>query len=581
MLNGAIALGVLGIPVASYLYRTQYHENPATLRYLESHYKKVTALHAQQIPISVLRTVEEVESFFQRLLATSGVRVCSLDAEWKPNQIKGESPHPVAILQVATPTEVGIVQLLPLDHMPPSLQEFLKDPTFLKVGVGIFQDARKLYRDHKLTLRGTVEIGGIAQKVDPDHRGGNGLKSLVYYFAQLTLPKNKQIQLSDWSVSTLSADQIFYATADAWGGLLLFESLLRLAFLTSGRCIDYWWQETQHNEWIQQWLQHNLDQKAPQKKSHPTDGGAEQGKKDREAYRAKKHADTSFNEEACRKSPLYDGCQMIAPDGSHISYCNKDKVQWYLEKELADLIPDTDPMVIRLKFFPSGATGSEAVGFRASETMTAAPDTVNRCVICGMRDSYQRYLVVPRCYRQHFPPNAKFHCSHDIVLLCPSCHFRCSAEANKFKENEIAKRYQVPVAGKGSRFADDPVGRRVAWAARDIKQKRETMSAEELADRESIIREYFQISEEDMTEDHISKAAGIHYRQPNPNYIPHGEAVVQQMDNDPVKLQHFTFLWRKFFEETLQPKYLPPYWDLNHEWEEQHGSGQRITPYYS
>lgn len=32
--------------------------------------------------------------------------------------------------------------------------------------------------------------------------------------------------------------------------------------------------------------------------------------------------------------------------------------------------------------------------------------------------------MIPGCYRRHFPEALKSHRSHDIVLLCLSCHER-------------------------------------------------------------------------------------------------------------------------------------------------------------
>merc|ERR1712137_952287 len=114
------------------------------------------------------------------------------------------------------------------------------------------------------------------------------------------------------------------------------------------------------------------------------------------------------------------------------------------DKGIADLVPGSDPAVIKLKFFPSGKTGTEAF---ASEGQVIDHDSANRCVICGNTESYQKFYVVPRCYRQYFPPTEKFHCSHDIVLLCPSCHYHASSKTEEFKQNVIIPRYGIPIKG--------------------------------------------------------------------------------------------------------------------------------------
>jgi len=44
--------------------------------------------------------------------------------------------------------------------------------------------------------------------------------------------------------------------------------------------------------------------------------------------------------------------------------------------------------------------------------------TENQCVVCGEKDNYVKYNVVPHFYRTFFPAKLKTHWSHDCLLLC-------------------------------------------------------------------------------------------------------------------------------------------------------------------
>ena len=46
-------------------------------------------------------------------------------------------------------------------------------------------------------------------------------------------------------------------------------------------------------------------------------------------------------------------CSPQAPDGTLLCTCSEKKVQWYLERELADLVAE-EPITARLKFEPRG-----------------------------------------------------------------------------------------------------------------------------------------------------------------------------------------------------------------------------------
>uniref|UniRef100_A0A0G4I5E9 3'-5' exonuclease domain-containing protein n=1 Tax=Chromera velia CCMP2878 TaxID=1169474 RepID=A0A0G4I5E9_9ALVE len=191
----------------------------------------------------------------------------------------------------------------------------------------------------------------------------------------------------------------------------------------------------------------------------------------------------SFCKRFAAKKQVYENCELLAPDGTLLSHCDSKKVQWYLDKGLADLETEK-PLRIRLRFEPtgrsacrqrerelSGGTGSaagageilgeeaphrgrgnglvptgEAVGEEEEkeESETADRQQIqqdlyyvspkeNRCVVCGSRQHFLRFHVVPSCYRTHFPAEFKSHGSHDVLLLCVPCHERANAAFHRLR----------------------------------------------------------------------------------------------------------------------------------------------------
>eukprot|EP00899_Mesostigma_viride_P006270 jgi/Mesvir1/15644/Mv03249-RA.1 len=138
---------------------------------------------------------------------------------------------------------------------------------------------------------------------------------------------------------------------------------------------------------------------------------------------------------SCKK-PVYSNCRILAPDGSVLCHCDKKKVDWYLSRDLAQLV-SSDPPTIQLTFEPKAMPADAKEDFYTQSK-------VNQCVGCGEQGHYLRYRVIPCCYRQHFPVKFKSHRSHDIVLLCIDCHEVAMKGAERLKR-AIAEEFGVPL----------------------------------------------------------------------------------------------------------------------------------------
>ncbi|XP_054794895.1 protein RRP6-like 3 isoform X1 [Prosopis cineraria] len=136
------------------------------------------------------------------------------------------------------------------------------------------------------------------------------------------------------------------------------------------------------------------------------------------------------------KSPVYHNCRIYANDGRLLCYCDRRKLEWYLNRDLGKLIDD-DPPAIMLLFEPKGRPEDEDNDFYIQSKK-------NICVGCGEGNHYLRYRIIPSCYRIHFPEHLKSHRSHDIVLLCVDCHEVAHAAAEKYKR-KIAAEFGIPL----------------------------------------------------------------------------------------------------------------------------------------
>lgn len=136
------------------------------------------------------------------------------------------------------------------------------------------------------------------------------------------------------------------------------------------------------------------------------------------------------------KAPVYHNCRIYANDGRLLCYCDRRKLEWYMNRGLAKLMEE-DPPAIMLLFEPKGRPEDEGNDFYIQTKK-------NICVGCGEGNHYLRYRIIPSCYRVHFPEHLKSHRSHDIVLLCVDCHEVAHAAAERYKR-QIATEFGIPL----------------------------------------------------------------------------------------------------------------------------------------
>lgn len=399
---------------------------------------------------------------------------------------------------------------------------------------------------------------------------GLSLKSLAETVLNFPLDKSLLLRCSNWDAETLTEDQVIYAARDAQISVALFLHLLGYPFSRNSPG-----EKNDHSSWrkVLEKCQGVVDipfrskgmsrlgeevngeatesQQKPKHKKSKMDGmvpGNHQGRDPRKHKR--KPLGVGYS---ARKSPLYDNCFLHAPDGQPLCTCDRRKAQWYLDKGIGELVSE-EPFVVKLRFEPAGRPESPGDYYLMVKE--------NLCVVCGKRDSYIRKNVIPHEYRKHFPIEMKDHNSHDVLLLCTSCHAISNYYDNHLKQ-QLAKEFQAPIGSEeGLRLLEDPERRQVRSGARALLNA-ESLPAHRKEELLQALREFY--NTDTVTEEMLQEAASLETRISNENYVPHGLKVVQYHSQGGLRsLMQLESRWRQHFLDSMQPKHLPQQWSVDH-----------------
>lgn len=131
-------------------------------------------------PQIVTQWISDVESFNRDRLHEL---IVGLDVEWRPS-FNRYVTNPVATLQLCVDLRCLIVQLKYTPTVPQSLVDFLANPSYTFVGVGIDQDLEKLQEDYEFGFNTrTVDLRELAaahyDRKDLKNAGVKTLANLV------------------------------------------------------------------------------------------------------------------------------------------------------------------------------------------------------------------------------------------------------------------------------------------------------------------------------------------------------------------------------------------------------------------
>ncbi|KAK7110101.1 exonuclease 3'-5' domain-containing protein 2-like [Littorina saxatilis] len=493
---------------------------------------------AQQWEMCAPRLFQDVEK----------TKVLGIDCEWVLKQ-------PVALLQIATHSHYCVlVRLCFMDQtdFPQSLKTLLADKSILKVGVGVNDDALKLKRDYGLQVNGCVDLRDVLHRV----RGiftceKTGLQGLAKGVLGIHISKDFRVRCGNWGARHLNQAQVDYAAMDAVVGVDVFMNLVlakvtgvdpRLdpdkaaavslaTILTMSRSVCQGIVDTGNF-----YKPHSNVNKGVQRK-----GG-------------QANADRKQNGDAysVRKRPLWDNCELLAPDGQLLCTCDTRKAAWYITKGLGVKVSE-EPLMVKLNFEPSGRPKSERNYYLQQKE--------NLCVVCGNTENYARKFVVPQEYRKYFPNLLKQHTSHDVLLMCPPCH-RHSSDHDGTLRLLLAQECHAPLnSGENSSVYQDHDLQQVKSAGRALKFNRDKIPEARVQQLEKVLFDFYGVPE--ITDDLVDMAAVLDIKQENDDYIIHAKKVVEHSAENGGLLE-FQATWRRHFVNTMQPKFLPAFWSVDY-----------------
>lgn len=177
--------------------------------------------------IKYLREFHDVAETFDSLLnevthIEEDVPV-SFDLEWSFDYKSG--PYPTAVMQVCLDlNQCFIVQMSDLKKIPASLSAFLNHPKTILHGVNIKNDLRKLARDFTCfdgdkLIEKCLDLGDFYNKVFNSKEKWS-LDRLAAQTLKHRVDKSRQIRMSNWNRSPLTANQLLYASIDVYVSLL-------------------------------------------------------------------------------------------------------------------------------------------------------------------------------------------------------------------------------------------------------------------------------------------------------------------------------------------------------------------------
>jgi len=248
-----------------------------------------------------------------------------------------------------------------------------------------------------------------------------------------------------------------------------------------------------------------------------------------------------------RVNIIYGNWLVLHPQGFEMFRCTTKKANWYLLRDLAEVISENPP-TIKLNFEPNG------IGWHGDEF--ALTQKQNKCVVCGTEELERltKHHIVPSLYKKHFPNKLKVATSHDVVCICRECHDEYeNVYASSLKE-KISEQYGVPLCNSHTDFAKAIKLCKAYTLNREVMPE---LRKKELLNKISLILGYGEMGIVPMEEiEDLSKTSQKHHNEFHSN---HGREVISKVTN----IQKFVEMWRLDFLDNMRPKFMPKYWDVH------------------
>lgn len=242
----------------------------------------------------------------------------------------------------------------------------------------------------------------------------------------------------------------------------------------------------------------------------------------------------------------YGNYHVQSPDGHEMFHCGIEKIIWYLNRDLVDIVADNPPTV-RFKFNPGG------MGHSGDKYYLSDKDNI--CVVCGTKDSLSRHHVVPRVFRKYLSEEIKSHSHHDIVLLCVPCHEEYERKADALKKI-ICKEHDLEITEFANQFYNYEKAPAIK-SAKALIRYGDLIPDFRKEDLFRTIKNY--LGKDDVSDEDLQSLSEEGFYLLPKGFMSYGEYVVAKIEN----FQEFIERWRIHFLQEMNPKFMPPYWDVN------------------
>ena len=172
-------------------------------------------------------------NILQQISDDESILHIGFDMEWEfTTGLGGTGPQKTALIQIALPTTVYLLQVYHLNSLPSSLKTLLHSAQIMKIGRNIGADFAKLTRDFpdfklppkkKNTYPGIIELGKLAKEKNAVSSVNASLNAITA--ATLGRYLSKECRISEWGLPALTDDQKQYAALDAHVALQIFDVL--------------------------------------------------------------------------------------------------------------------------------------------------------------------------------------------------------------------------------------------------------------------------------------------------------------------------------------------------------------------
>ena len=154
--------------------------------------------------VQIITSSDEIPDLCTSLLSE---RYIALDTE---SNSRHAYPERVCLIQIATSTNIYIIDTIAVKDIN-VLGSVLSDDTVVKVIQGAEYDLRCLNRDWGFTIKNIFDTALAAQFIGLEQVG---LSALIETLLGKSIPKNPQLQKSDWSRRPLTPAALEYAAQD-------------------------------------------------------------------------------------------------------------------------------------------------------------------------------------------------------------------------------------------------------------------------------------------------------------------------------------------------------------------------------